>query len=237
MQRHSPLYLLTFILAFCSIVYELILAQALAAFLENTILRYSVTIGLYMFSMGVGSFFAEGKLVKDPPLVLVRVEIVLTLLGGFSLIFLHFLEAAGASRLVFNLFAYGLIILIGIFTGAEMPLLMEITKDQDKSVTNSQGGKEKVILAFNYAGAFTGTFIFAFIFYPIFGLIPACLVTGFLNAWCGMLLFRERAHVGKERQKAFSWAISLQGVLWVLMSLCLFFSQKISYYFLSLYLS
>ena len=59
----SLIYFLTFILAFCSIVYELLLAQSLTAFLENTVLRYSITIGLYMFSMGYGALIAEKKLV------------------------------------------------------------------------------------------------------------------------------------------------------------------------------
>ena len=42
------IYAITFVLAFCSIVYELLLGQTLSAFLGNTVLRYSVTIGLYM---------------------------------------------------------------------------------------------------------------------------------------------------------------------------------------------
>ena len=45
------IYAITFILAFCSIVYELLLGQTLSAFLGNTVLRYSVTIGLYMMSL------------------------------------------------------------------------------------------------------------------------------------------------------------------------------------------
>ena len=55
-------YPFTFVLAFCSIVYELLLGQSLSAFLGNTVLRYSVTIGLYMLSMGIGSLLAEGKI-------------------------------------------------------------------------------------------------------------------------------------------------------------------------------
>ena len=47
--------LLKFILAFCGLSYELILAQGLSAFLDNTVLRYSTTIGLYMFALGLGA--------------------------------------------------------------------------------------------------------------------------------------------------------------------------------------
>ncbi len=76
-------YAFTFILAFCSIVYELLLGQSLSAFLGNTVLRYSVTIGLYMLSMGIGSLLAEGRFVKHPVITLLRVEIALTVTGGF----------------------------------------------------------------------------------------------------------------------------------------------------------
>lgn len=55
-------YIFTLVLAFCSIVYELLLGQSLSAFMGNTVLRYSVTIGLYLFSMGMGALFAEGPL-------------------------------------------------------------------------------------------------------------------------------------------------------------------------------
>ena len=75
-------YLVTFVLAFCSIVYELLLGQTLSAFLGNTVLRYSVTIGLYMMSLGIGSMIAEGRLVKRPVTGLLRIEILLTVVGG-----------------------------------------------------------------------------------------------------------------------------------------------------------
>ena len=67
-------YAITFILAFCSIVYELLLGQTLSAFLGNTVLRYSVTIGLYMMSLGIGSMIAEGRFVERPVTSLLRVE-------------------------------------------------------------------------------------------------------------------------------------------------------------------
>jgi spermidine synthase len=67
------IYSLTFVLAFCSIVYELLLGQALSAFLGNTVLRYSVTIGLYMMSLGIGSMIAEGRFVARPAVALLRV--------------------------------------------------------------------------------------------------------------------------------------------------------------------
>jgi len=115
-------YAFTFVLAFCSIVYELLLGQSLSAFLGNTVLRYSVTIGLYMLSMGIGSLLAEGRFVKHPVITLLRVEIALTVTGGFSVIFLMLVNSVGLPDIAFFWLAHFLIILIGVLTGFEIPL-------------------------------------------------------------------------------------------------------------------
>ena len=49
--------LLTVIVAACSIIYELVYSQALTVLYGGTIARYSITIGLYLISLGLGSFF------------------------------------------------------------------------------------------------------------------------------------------------------------------------------------
>jgi len=153
------IFIFTFILAFCSIVYELLLGQSLSAFLGNTVLRYSVTIGLYMLSMGIGSLFAEGRFVKHPVIMLLRVELFLTVIGGFSVILLHLLNMAGLAGMVFSGLAHLLIIGIGILTGLEIPLLMEVKNLEVKD-------SETTVLGVDYLGAFCGTVVFAFLFYP-----------------------------------------------------------------------
>ena len=125
-------YLFTFLLAFCSIVYELLLGQSLSAFLGNTVLRYSVTIGLYMLSMGIGSLMAEGRVVKHVVTSLLKVEILLTITGGFSVIFLLLMDAVAPPEIVFFLFAHLLIILIGVLTGLEIPLLIAYRTHADE---------------------------------------------------------------------------------------------------------
>ena len=103
------IYVFTFLLGFCSIVYELLLGQSLSAFLGNTVLRYSVTIGLYMLSMGIGALMAEGRWVKHAATTLLKVEILLTVVGGFSVIFLLILNSVGMPDLLFSAFAHLLI--------------------------------------------------------------------------------------------------------------------------------
>ena len=48
-------------LAACSLLYELLIAQTLATLAANTVVWYSVTIGVYLAAMGVGAMSASQK--------------------------------------------------------------------------------------------------------------------------------------------------------------------------------
>jgi len=226
MKKFNIIYLITFTLAFCSMSYELILAQTLAAFLENTILRYSITIGLYMCSMGFGALAVEGFQAKNPQSILLKVEILLTLLGGFCVVILHLTQMAFPSRFGFNLIAHGLIILIGFLTGFEVPLLIALQKNN----------QENKILGLNYAGAFMGTMIFAFVFFPFMGLMSAAFLTSLLNAAAGLLLFTQRATVSNQSRNLFNVFLGVQLFLFCCIILCLLNSNRINDLFMKYYL-
>ncbi len=226
MKRFNHLYFITFILAFCSIVYELILAQSLSAFLENTVLRYSVTIGLYMFSMGFGALIAEGKLTQHPVLTLLKVEIGLTIIGGFSVIFLQMFNIWSMSHILFSLSAHSIIIVIGVLTGLEIPLLMEMgTSDIENKV-----------LAVDYLGAFCGTIIFAFIFYPRVGLIPSTFLIGAFNALTGVALYLWHTDIEESKKEEYYGFLSVQTVLLLIVGICWIYSQSINTFFMNYYM-
>jgi len=185
------IYFLTLVLAFCSIVYELLLGQTLSAFLGNTVLRYSVTIGLYMMSLGIGSMIAEGRFVARPVVGLLRIEALLTLFGGGSVVFLFFIDSLGASELVLSVTAHTLIVIIGVLSGFEIPLLIAL-KNLDA------GYRDNAIIGVNYLGAFLGTMTFAFVLYPYVGLIPTAFIIALCNAIVGLLLLRQKKHVSES---------------------------------------
>ena len=84
MQEKLPsLYLITFIVAACSILYEFLLANTLSLMAGSTVIWYSVTIGTYLGAMGVGAF-AKGRIFpkKSATNKLFKVEIILSLLGA-----------------------------------------------------------------------------------------------------------------------------------------------------------
>ena len=223
------IYTFTFILAFCSIAYELLLGQSLSAFLGNTVLRYSVTIGLYMLSMGIGSLLAEGRFVRHPVTTLLKIELLLTVTGGFSVIALLVLNSAGMPPLLFSALAHFLIIIIGIFTGFEIPLLIEL-----KNIET--GRSENSVLGIDYLGAFFGTVVFAFVFYPIVGLIPTAFFVASLNAAVGIGLLTQASKVESQEQGQYRALIVLQSVLLVILVTCLSSAANINELFLRHYL-
>ena len=151
------IYAFSFLLGFCSMVYELLLGQSLSAFLGNTVLRYSVTIGLYMLSMGIGALLAEGRWLKHAAATLLKIEILLTVAGGFSVIFLLILNSVGIPDWLFSVFAHLLIVLIGVLTGFEIPLLIELRGPEVE-------GSERAVLGVDYLCAFCCSVAFDFVF-------------------------------------------------------------------------
>ena len=110
---------LKFVLAFCSLSYELLLAQSLSAFLPNTALRYSITIGLYLFAMGMGAFFIDKKM-KNPYRNLWKTEMLLTCIGALSLPSLFLVEGLIPSNLAFGVWAHGLLVDSNSFSGVSI---------------------------------------------------------------------------------------------------------------------
>jgi len=95
MLRRSVLtYLITLIVAYCSIVYELLMAQTLSALLGNTVLRYSVTIGVYLASLGVGAMLCKKSDEQSSTNRLVRIEIWLSIVGGLAVVMLCLFNVA-----------------------------------------------------------------------------------------------------------------------------------------------
>jgi len=223
------IYTFAFILAFCSIAYELLLGQSLSAFMGNTVLRYSITIGLYMLSMGIGALLAEGRFLKHPVTVLMKIELLLTVSGGFSVLALLVLNALGLPGMIFGAAAHLLIVFIGILTGFEIPLLIHL-KNLEVERT------ESTVLGIDYLGAFAGTVVFAFFFYPIVGLVPTAFLVATLNAVVGIGMLTQRRKVADDEHGQFRTLMVVQSVLLVVLVACLVRSGDINELFLKYYL-
>lgn len=229
-MRIAHVLLLTkFILALCSIVYELVLAQALSAFFENTVLRYSITIGLYMLCIGIGALLADARFRKDALMVLIRTELCLTFLGGFALGWFFLMDALGLPRPLFLLISHALIVAIGILTGFEVPLVIEKIRAVRKH-------PESIVFAFDYAGAFAGSILFAFIFYPHVGLVATALFIGMLNAIAGLILFLMYISSSETGSLEGLFYAGVQSLLLVAILVCLLNSRMIDQWLITGYM-
>lgn len=182
-MKPAPVFLLTLVLSFCSIVYELLLAQSMSATLGNSFLRYNVTIGLYLASLGAGAILCSKRKEDDLLPLLIDVEIALTLLGALSPLLILFWDSlafkAGA-RLYAPLayaFSHALVVAIGLFSGYELPLLMRLG-----------GSRSNEVLAVDYLGTLLGALCFPLLLLPALGVLSAAALTALLNGLCALYL-------------------------------------------------
>ena len=182
-----------FVVAACGLVYELA-AGALASYLlGDSVLQFSTVIGSYLFAMGIGSWlsrFVERQLVAQ----FLAIELLVGLVGGLmpaALFVAHgSLPAAGVGA--FRVLLYGLVLLVGVLVGLEIPLVMRILK---RHFSERYALKELVsqVLTFDYLGALAVALAFPLLFVPHLGLIRTGVFFGLLNAavavWA-LLLFR-----------------------------------------------
>ena len=183
-----------FVVAACGLVYELA-AGALASYLlGDSVLQFSTVIGTYLFAMGIGSWLSK-FFGRQLPAHFLRIELMVALVGGLLPALLFVANAWQPS--VFRPLLYGLVLLVGVLVGLEIPLVMRILK-------RNVALRELVaqVLTFDYLGALAVSIAFPLVLVPQLGLIRTGLLFGWLNAsvavWA-LWLFRHelrqlRAH-------------------------------------------
>ena len=172
------IYSLSFLLAYCSFFYELCFAQLLSSLLGGTYLQYAISIGLFTFSLGMGTLIYEKIKTKysfQKIFVLIEFSIVL-------IIFISPWLMIVLSNKGFNFLLYSPLILIGILTGLELPLLIN---QNEKLFTKT--------LAIDYGGMILAAMSFPLIFFPMVGLLPSLYLISFLNLFSISLLLKKRA--------------------------------------------
>ena len=200
-----------FIAGLCSIIYELLIGSVSSYFLGDSVKQFSITIGLYMAAMGIGSYISR-HLTDHLLSKFIAVEIMLGFLGGSSVPVLYLCFAYTD---VYYFFMVLLIMSIGILIGLEIPLLTRIMENYYSLKINISN-----VLSLDYLGALAATLIFPFILLPVLGTFKSALLfgiinmgLGFLNLWC----FRDNLQIAK-RKKYFAAASSICMFLVVLLS-------------------
>src|SRR5438477_5502870 len=177
MTRTPLLFLNVFVIATCGLIYELLAGTLSSYVLGDSVTQFSIIIGIYLFAMGVGSWVSR-FIEKDLAERFVEVELIVAVVGGFSapLLFLSFAHLS-----YFSFVLYGVVFLIGILVGLEIPLMMRILKDElDFKDLVSR------VLAFDYIGALVASLLFPIFLVPKLGLNRTSLLFGMLNAAIGI---------------------------------------------------
>lgn len=184
----STVCALSFVLSYCSLSYQLLLARFLSQFENNEILVFSLTIGLHLLFLGFGSVIAPKLFPKSSVWIrLLGLEFALSFLGAISLIlataWIAFSEVT-KDILIFSDFfrIIGLlspIMLIGFLSGLEVPWLLNI-----------KGGPSTArVLVWNYLGAFVAGFATPMLLVPQIGLANTVILTSLLNVIAGTIIF------------------------------------------------
>ncbi|MFC1749020.1 polyamine aminopropyltransferase [Pseudomonadota bacterium] len=168
-----------FIAGLCSIIYELLIATTVSYFLGDSVKYFSITIGVYMAAMGVGSYVS--KYIDERILErFVVIELWLGLLGGLSIPALYFSYAYTAAFMPVYLF---FTIAIGFLIGLEIPFLTRLMETYNQLKINIAN-----ILSFDYLGALIATLAFPFLLLPLFGVYQSSLIFGLINMSIGFVV-------------------------------------------------
>lgn len=181
-----PILILALVLAACSIIYQLLAAQTLSLLAANTVIWYSLVVGIFLASMGVGAFFSEKMGERSPWRALLRVEIALTILGSltvpliktahtfYSSIQIQNEVIAGVT--VFFSVVFPVVCILGILTGTELPLVMRLAREirDDTRAAN-------LALGWDYLGSLVGALLFPLVIVTSMDLITAGLLIASVN--------------------------------------------------------
>lgn len=173
----------TLIVGMCSIIYELLISTVSSYFLGDSVKQFSIIIGFYLASMGLGSWLSR-FIKKDKLFSFIWLELFLGIIGAFS-VPLSYLYFSFADISGFNIFILGIIMIIGTLTGLEVPLLTQLLQE------NAEDKEDQLsdVLTLDYVGALVATLIFPFFLIPFMGIYKSSLLFGFLNIFIGFANF------------------------------------------------
>jgi len=186
-RRDSTVLLASvFVVASCSLVYELLAGAVSSYLMGSSITQFSLVIGIFLSAMGVGSFLS--KFFKQDLLrSFVVIEAAVGVLGGFSALLLF---AAFTFTSTYTTVMVAVAAAIGTLIGLEIPIIIRILRERKESLRITVAN----VMSADYIGALVASLAFPFLLVPHLGLMRAAFLTGLLNVgvgWLGLAYFRS----------------------------------------------
>ncbi len=214
--KYKLLLLTTLVISGCSIIYEVLISSVSSYLVGDSIKQFSITIGIYMCAMGIGSYIS--KYIKSNLFDwFVFIEIGVGFIGGFSAIVLFLSNIYLES---YALIMYFEITIIGTFVGLEIPLLTRIIEENSNNLRITLSS----IFCFDYIGGLIGSIAFPLIILPNLGYFTTAFLIGTLNIIAAIvIIFKYNNYVKKIRLLRFLAIVGL-----ILMIIGTIFSENIA---------
>jgi spermidine synthase len=226
---------MTVVLSACSLMYELLIAQTLSLSAGNTVVWYSLSVGIYIGGMGIGALLCRRRFGARPWRTLFFVELSLSVVGAAAVptillahsLYLYF-SATPREISVFVFFgvSFAMLLGVGVLSGIELPTLIRLG-----NATVADGEVTNRVLGWDYIGSMLAGLSFPLALLPFFNLTVIGFGTAAVNLAVGALILR-RFVAPDERTGGRSWATA--GVAAVLL-LGIVQSGSIEQYFLKRY--
>ena len=186
-ERAEALALLAsiFLVAACGLTYELLIATASSYLLGSSVTQFSISVGLFVGSMGLGSWLSQ-KIEKSLLRWFISMELALGVVGGVSAAVLFW---AYAFEGVYWFVLIGFLVTIGTLVGIELPLLVRLL--------NRYGQLRTIVaqaLSFDYLGCLAGSLAFPLLLLPTLGLTRTAFLVGLVNVGVAAYTLRAFAH-------------------------------------------
>ncbi len=156
----------------------------------DSLLSQSLTIGVYLASLGLGSFLATRISSQKSKIFLVFVESLLALLitsSLFFILFLHlnFMQMPPISFMAKNslliLTSQSIVFFLGLFVGFEIPMLMQLISNEKHAFG--------YVLGMSYVGGLLGNLLLYFWIVPHFGIIGASILLAYISASVAAVIY------------------------------------------------
>lgn len=177
------LYFIVFIVAICSLIYEVLLSTLSSYLIWNSVVQFTLTIWLFLFWLGIGSFIS--KFHKNSFKTFLNIELTLWIFWWFSVLIVKsaYILLVDYS-ILFNLFYFWYVILIWTLTWFEIPLISNILYNKKDKIKQTENEFKNIIwdvFTYDYVGSLIGTFLFPFLLLPYLGLTYTAFIVWLFN--------------------------------------------------------
>jgi spermidine synthase len=160
----------TLIIAFCGLLYELLIGSASSYLLGNSVRQFSFTIGAFMTSFGIGSYLSR-FIKKDLIRIFFIIETAIGFLGSICILTLFYFYSVSD---LFIAAMFFFIIAIGVLVGLEIPVIGRIINEIKDDIRLTLAN----LMSFDYLGAMAGSVLLPLVLLPQFGLLKSSILVG-----------------------------------------------------------